>query len=86
MLRKHKKILTNISLSLISIFLFLLFFEITVRLLNISSGYDYPTGLYQEDELLGYSMAPNLKRIYQLILMDYGTLSILTRKIKNLGF
>lgn len=58
---KRKNILANIALLLISITLFLVLFEVTVRLLNISPGYDYPPGLFQEDEILGYSMIPNFE-------------------------
>jgi len=61
MKKKYKNILINVLLSLAAIIIFLFFFEIILRVTNISSDYGYPDGMYQEDTLLGYGMAPNFK-------------------------
>lgn len=43
--------------------IFLILFETTLRIFNISSGYDYPKGMFQKDSLLGYSMTPNFEGV-----------------------
>lgn len=56
---RTKRFLQNFVLLLTVIVLFLFFFEISLRVLGISSGYDYPRGMYKKDDLLGYSMTSN---------------------------
>lgn len=60
-MKKPKDILINVLLFIAIIIILLFFFEIMVRLLHISSGYDYPKGMYQKDELLDFSMTPDFK-------------------------
>lgn len=61
MKKRKKRLLQNIVLLLIVIVIFFVFFEITLRVLNVSSGYDYPKWMYQKDDLLGFRMTPNFK-------------------------
>ena len=56
-----RKNIPNIFILVVSLIIFLLVFEIVVRSMELSSGYDYPRGLFQKDELLGYSMVPDFE-------------------------
>lgn len=59
MKKRYKRLLQNIALLLFVIVIFLVFCEITLRILKISASYDYPKGMYQKDSLLGYRMTSN---------------------------
>ncbi|MBW2989030.1 SGNH/GDSL hydrolase family protein [Candidatus Woesearchaeota archaeon] len=56
-----KKITTNLLLLFAIILIFVACFEMTTRLLNIPTGYDYPLGMYQKDGLLDTSLTPNFE-------------------------
>ncbi len=58
---KTKKALQNITLLIFVIALSISVFEVTLRIFKVSSSYDYPKGMYQKDEILGYSMTPNFE-------------------------
>lgn len=56
----HKYILKRILFVIILLLIFLTIFEVLSRLF-FPSGYDYPKGMFQEDDLLKYKMTPNFK-------------------------
>ena len=59
--KKFKNLLINLSLLFVTILVFLFLFETGVRLFSISSGYDYPKGMYQIESPIGYGLTPNFE-------------------------
>jgi len=61
-MRKYKKrIIQNVVLLFVSVIVALLLLELGTRVLGLNSDYGYPEDMYQKDELLDYSLTPNIE-------------------------
>ena len=60
-MHKKRNLLVNFLLLFAVIVVFFFAFEVVVRTMKISSGYDYPEGFFQNDELLDYVLTPDFE-------------------------